>query len=905
MKKLMVFLGAAMMLACTTLVGHAQLILSNAPRTISYQGYVLDATQKPISGNHRITIKLYDAAIEGTVLHTESFSASLQGGVFSVLLGSNEPLESSLHFDKPYWLGINVDDGAELVPRTALSSVPYAIHADAASSLVKDATGAVTSINGKAGDVVLKGGDGTLVQTDGKTITISVTPTGTEGKISAQGNGNVSSVTGTTNQITANPTTGNVVLTLPQDIHIAATPTFGGMTLSSLGTGIAHSSASGVLSSSLIVNNDVSATAAIADTKLATISTAGKVSNSATSASSTNTANTIVLRDGSGNFSAGTITGNLTGNASGTSANVTGTVAENHGGTNQATYSTGDILYASAANTLAKLPVGVAGDILTVSSGKPAWSAPAVTVTSAQGTADQVLVNGDLLSHNGAVIISTVQDISSTSSPSFAGITLSGKASAASTLSTDPTNCMTTKDYVDNLTATAWSINGNSGTTSGNYLGTADATDLSLSTNGAERVRITADGSLLLSGTSGSVPAAGMGTRMMWIPSLAAFRAGTADGSEWNNGSIGAQSIATGYGTLASGAQSVAMGFFTAAYGTASVAMGSGTASYVDGATAFGSACQAVGFNSVAMGDNTTSWGDGSLALGSNTNSFGLYSTAMGYNTSTTQNYGTSMGKNLTVGLSSFGFNGSTTNTTVDVSGMNNVAYFGDVDMIIGNDDNSPRSLKFYAGNSAANLSGGHFTSFKAQTQSADITYKLPSAQGAANSLMVNNGSGTLSWATLGSLSIPTGSGAANSVALWNSTSALGASNLYYVSGKVGIGVSSPTQALDISGNANISGTVTSGSGITTNGITMSGGKALLSYGTVTAGSAITIPNGVVVKITDDGVSAANTVTMPSGTNGQIMYIYNNDAQTTAGDVTIATNTMGVFVYIDGWQRAN
>ena len=50
---------------------------------------------------------------------------------------------------------------------------------------------------------------------------------------------------------------------------------------------------------------------AIVDTKLATISTAGKVANSATTATSANTANTIVARDASGNFSAGTITANL------------------------------------------------------------------------------------------------------------------------------------------------------------------------------------------------------------------------------------------------------------------------------------------------------------------------------------------------------------------------------------------------------------------------------------------------------------------------------------------------------------------------------------------------------------------------------------------------------------------
>jgi microcystin-dependent protein len=57
-----------------------------------------------------------------------------------------------------------------------------------------------------------------------------------------------------------------------------------------------------------IVDADVSATAGIVDTKLATIATAGKVANSATTATNANTANAIVARDASGNFSAGTIT---------------------------------------------------------------------------------------------------------------------------------------------------------------------------------------------------------------------------------------------------------------------------------------------------------------------------------------------------------------------------------------------------------------------------------------------------------------------------------------------------------------------------------------------------------------------------------------------------------------------
>lgn len=60
----------------------------------------------------------------------------------------------------------------------------------------------------------------------------------------------------------------------------------------------------GAITTATIVNADVSASAGITDNKLATISTAGKVSNSATTATSANTNNAIVARDGSGNFAA-------------------------------------------------------------------------------------------------------------------------------------------------------------------------------------------------------------------------------------------------------------------------------------------------------------------------------------------------------------------------------------------------------------------------------------------------------------------------------------------------------------------------------------------------------------------------------------------------------------------------
>ncbi len=103
--------------------------------------------------------------------------------------------------------------------------------------------------------------------------------------------------------------------------------------------GVVHNDASGLLSTSLIVNADVSTSAGIVDSKLATISTAGKVANSATTATSANTASAIVARDSSGNFSAGTITASLSGNATTatTATNFSGSLSGDVTGTQSAT----------------------------------------------------------------------------------------------------------------------------------------------------------------------------------------------------------------------------------------------------------------------------------------------------------------------------------------------------------------------------------------------------------------------------------------------------------------------------------------------------------------------------------------------------------------------------------------
>jgi hypothetical protein len=155
----------------------------------------------------------------------------------------------------------------------------------------------------------------TAVYADGSQILASSTTTATE-------LGYVHGVTSSIQtQLNGKQATGNYITALTGDVtasgpgSVAATIAAGAITNAKVSSSAAIAYSKLNLAGS-IVNADISTSAAIVDTKLATIATAGKVSNSATTATSSNTVSTIVSRDGSGNFSAGTITASITGHAS-------------------------------------------------------------------------------------------------------------------------------------------------------------------------------------------------------------------------------------------------------------------------------------------------------------------------------------------------------------------------------------------------------------------------------------------------------------------------------------------------------------------------------------------------------------------------------------------------------------
>jgi hypothetical protein len=110
---------------------------NSVPQTISYQGYLTDASDQPISGTVTMDFALYNSPSSTTPLWEETQSGvNVSNGFFTVLLGSVESLGVDI-FDEPErYLGVTVDTGSgpTELPRQVLSSVPYAFQAQAAVS---------------------------------------------------------------------------------------------------------------------------------------------------------------------------------------------------------------------------------------------------------------------------------------------------------------------------------------------------------------------------------------------------------------------------------------------------------------------------------------------------------------------------------------------------------------------------------------------------------------------------------------------------------------------------------------------------------------------------------------------------------------------------------------------------
>lgn len=125
------FLFCLLMLVLAIFLTSVQ---AQIPRVINYQGMLLDKSEQPVAeGNYKLTFRLYDEPGNSlwTEVHAQVF---VSGGLFHVFLGSVTPL--SVPFDQPYFLGIQVGNDPELLPRMPLTSAAYAVRADDCNQLL-------------------------------------------------------------------------------------------------------------------------------------------------------------------------------------------------------------------------------------------------------------------------------------------------------------------------------------------------------------------------------------------------------------------------------------------------------------------------------------------------------------------------------------------------------------------------------------------------------------------------------------------------------------------------------------------------------------------------------------------------------------------------------------------------
>src|SRR5690606_5364692 len=120
----------ARLLACSTLtllaLGYAGDAIAS-PWSGVHQGRLFDDTDAPVSGTLSVTFAVYDAAVDGNLLWTETVDVDFDEGYYSVALGENAPFDDFVFDGSVRYLGVAVGNDEEMSPRAPIHSVPYAM----------------------------------------------------------------------------------------------------------------------------------------------------------------------------------------------------------------------------------------------------------------------------------------------------------------------------------------------------------------------------------------------------------------------------------------------------------------------------------------------------------------------------------------------------------------------------------------------------------------------------------------------------------------------------------------------------------------------------------------------------------------------------------------------------------
>jgi hypothetical protein len=214
----------------------------------------------------------------------------------------------------------------------------------------------------------------------------------------------------------------------------------------------------------------------------------------------------------------------------------------------------------------------------------------------------------------------------------------------------------------------------------------------------------------------GSLGATGAGTRLVWYPAKAAFRAGHVNGGHWDEGAIGDGSTGLGVDTTASGLFSISIGRNTTAGAEGSLAMGWGTQAIGHHSLAIGDSSMSSGMRSVAIGPSLTASGEGSLALGFNSTASGFNSRVVGAHSIAAGLHSTVIGSQSTASahsamalgsqLAASGQHSTAMGVLADTNGFTGAFVYGDHSTI---DLEAPVAVQAIAANEFAVRAAGGF----------------------------------------------------------------------------------------------------------------------------------------------------------------------------------------------------
>ncbi len=115
-------------------LGLSIITYADVPKMINYQGKITRPSGALVDTITTMVFSVYADSTGGTALWTETQTVDVQYGVFSVLLGSVNPILDSVFNGDVRYLGITVVGDSEMTPRKAIVSVGYAYHSGTADT---------------------------------------------------------------------------------------------------------------------------------------------------------------------------------------------------------------------------------------------------------------------------------------------------------------------------------------------------------------------------------------------------------------------------------------------------------------------------------------------------------------------------------------------------------------------------------------------------------------------------------------------------------------------------------------------------------------------------------------------------------------------------------------------------